>query len=104
MDTLNALLANVQVWGALLGIVTPLATALVQQPGWSRKRRQVVGVACSVLVGVATVGAAGELGDTSTVLTTLPLVAAAAQVAYTRLWQPKGVAPVIERASSPRTL
>lgn len=97
---MNGLLTDTALWGVVLGILLPLATAVVQQPKWSKRTRTIVGVAASIVVGFATVAANGDLTAGLTAPATVAAVVAAAQLAYTKLWQPAQIAPLIEDATS----
>lgn len=88
-------------WGLILGVVTPWLTAIVQQPRWSNGLRAVVGAVISVLVGIGTCLANGDIHSGQTVLATIAVVLVAAQATYSQLWKPTGVAGAIESATSP---
>lgn len=89
-------------WGLIFGVVTPLLTSLVQQPKWSSGLRAVVGALVSVLVGVGTCLANGDIHNGQTVLSTIAVVLVAAQATYSQLWKPTGVSPALESATSPK--
>lgn len=99
MDLLNnpAVLALIV---TLLGVFTPLLTAVVQQPAWTKNVRQAVGVAVSVVVGFLTVVGSGALSGPIDTVAVVTAVVIAAKVAYDKLWQPTGVAPTIEYATA----
>jgi hypothetical protein len=88
-------------WGLLLGVLTPIATSIVQQPRWSSSVRAVIGAIVSVIVGVVTVLASGDISDTSTLLQTVAVTLVAAWSSYRGFWKPTGVAPVLETKTSP---
>lgn len=90
-------------WGLILGVLTPLAVSLIQQPRWSQAVRAIVHVIASVVVGAVTVLANGQIGDGSTWLTTIAVVFVSSSAAYGFLWKPTGVSPKIEAATSPGT-
>lgn len=89
-------------WALILGVLTPLVVAVVQQPTWPQPVRAVISLLAAVIVGVVTVLANGGLSDTSGWLGIIALVLVASQTAYRNLWKPLGVAPAIEGATSPR--
>lgn len=91
-----SLFADAALWGLILGLLTPLVTAVAQQPWFSHRTRQIVGVVVSVIVGLVTVLAQGEIGNTPVTVTTVLAVIVAAQAAYTRLWQPSHLTERIE--------
>lgn len=86
------LLSDTAGWGLLVGLVTPYATAVVQQPGWSGRTKRIVAVAVAVAVGVATCLANGTLLDGSTVLGTIAAVLISSQAVYARLARPSAAA------------
>lgn len=98
---LNELLSNTALWGLLLGLVTPLATAVVQRPGWSARTRTLVGHGVSLLVGALTVLASGEIENGTVTAATLFAVLAASKIAYTQVWQRTPVTDTIEYATTP---
>lgn len=94
------LLNNTALWAALLGLLTPLVTAIAQQPGWSKPVRTVVGVLVSAAVAVVTLLSTGQITDLAVTAPTLLLVIAVAQVSYKTLWQRTGVTDLIEVGTS----
>ncbi|WP_327074448.1 hypothetical protein OG196_31910 [Kitasatospora purpeofusca] len=94
------LLNDTEAWGLLLGAVTPWATALVQQPHWTKPVRALVGALASGIVGVITVLARGDIAHAQTALTTVALAVVASKTFYDGLWQHTGAA-ALERATAP---
>lgn len=89
-------------WALVVGALTPVLVAAVNQPRWTRQTRQVVAVVVAVLVGLVTVivqGAADFSAEGAVI--TIAAVVGAAQAAYAVLWRPTGVAPAVMRATSP---
>ncbi|MFJ8043782.1 hypothetical protein ACIRBX_25100 [Kitasatospora sp. NPDC096147] len=95
MNVLN----DTEAWGLLLGAATPWATALIQQPTWSKPTRAVVGALTSAAVGIITVLARGDIAHAQTALTTVALTVVASKAFYDGLWQHTG-AGALERATS----
>lgn len=96
-----SLLANTALWSVVLGVLTPLLTAVAQQPGWSRRTRTIVGVGTSVLVGVVTLLATGGISDGTSVVAGLVIVVTSAETAYRTFWRGSGITDTIEYATSP---
>ncbi|MGW4891049.1 hypothetical protein ACWEQL_02100 [Kitasatospora sp. NPDC004240] len=94
------ILNDTEAWGLLLGAVTPWATALIQQPQWTKPVRAVVGAVASAVVGVVTVLARGDIAHAQTALTTVALAIVASKTFYDGLWQHAG-AGALERATAP---
>ncbi|ROR42938.1 hypothetical protein [Kitasatospora cineracea] len=95
MEILN----DTEAWGLLLGALTPWATALIQQPAWSKPLRAVVGTLLSAIVGTVTVLARGDIAHAQTALTTIALTVVASKTFYDGLWQHTGAA-ALEQATS----
>ena len=97
-----SILADTASWALLAGVLTPLLTSLIQQPRWSPRARTVVAVVVSIAVGVMTLLASGAFKDgAQTILSTIALVVVASAAAHKNIWQPAGVTPAIEKATSP---
>lgn len=94
---------DIDTWALLLGVLSPLAIAVIQQPRWSPVARWFVGWLCALIIGAVTCLASGVLDQPSTVLRVCVLVLVAAQAAYVG-WQKSGVVPAIERATSPSAI
>jgi hypothetical protein len=95
-------MTNVQMWAIIVGFFSPLVVALIQQPTWSLKLRAVVGFLAAAVFGTGTAYFAGDFNGASLVSGIL-LVLVSAIASYKGLWQPTGVAPRIETATSPST-
>lgn len=91
-------------WGLIAGAVTPLLTAVVQQPRfkWSSRTRALVGAGISIVVGLLTCLANGDLhvSEGQTILSTIAVVLVTSISTYKGLWKPTGVAGGIESATS----
>lgn len=95
-------MTNVQMWAIIVGFLTPLVVALIQQPTWIPAVRAVVGFLAAVVFGTGTAYFAGDFNGTSWVTGVL-LVLVSAISTYKGFWQPTGIAPRIETATSPST-
>lgn len=100
---LDALQGNTQLAGLLVGLFTPLLTAVAQRPGFSTRKRTAIGVGTSLVLGTLTVAAAGKLSvdDGATILATLGTVVVGAEAAYSKFWQQRGTTQRIEYATTP---
>lgn len=98
---MNDLLTDSTSWALILGVLTPLIVAVVQQPKWTPKVRALVGLAAAVVIGFVSVLASGDLDDTQSLLGVIALVFVASSSAYKALWKPTGVARAIETTTSP---
>lgn len=90
-------------WGLMLGVITPLLTAVAQQPRWSSRTRAIIGAIVSIAVGGVTCLAKGDITNGQTLLSTIAVVLVAAQATYSQLWKPTGVAGALENATSTGT-
>lgn len=98
---MSALLAQPPVWAPLLvGLLSPLLTAVVQQPHWSNRVRVAIGAAAAVVLGGVTALADGSATHAGSLLATVMAVLVASQTAYHSLWKPAGFAQAIEVATS----
>lgn len=95
------LLASMQSWGLILGVLSPILISVVQQPSWSGQVRTLVGVVVSLAIGVLTVLANGG-ADLKDWLATLALVLVASQATYRGIFKPSGAADAIEKVTSLR--
>lgn len=89
---------------AAVGVFMPMVIAVVMRPTWSKRARLVVAMVTSLLAGLGTVYAAGQLNTELTpgnILVSLMAVVAAAQVTFDKFWKPLGVTSAVERATTP---
>lgn len=93
-----------QAWGLILGFLTPLLVALVNQPRFTPTQKRLISVFISILVGVINLLVQGALSrwslDLTDLLANFALVLGAAQAAYALLWKPTGVSDKVEAATS----
>jgi hypothetical protein len=87
-------------WALILGVISPLFLSIIQQPGWSRTIRSIVTLFASIIIGIVTVLANGGMDDVSGVLGIIALVLVAANTAYRNFWEPTGITPAVESATS----
>ena len=87
-----------------VGSVLPLLTAVLQRPHWSDRARTVIGVLLSVLAGAATYLATEglDVSSPSRIVGVIVGVVLAAASSYKTVWKPSGIAPAIERATTPK--
>lgn len=103
MQVLPDLSNDLLMWNLLVGFLLPNAVAVVNQPGWSRATKAVWTLIVCVLAGAGTAwfnGAFTGRGVVSSIL----VIAVLALVTYQTIWKPSGIAPAIERATSPDPL
>lgn len=86
-----------------VGPLLPLLVAVVQQPNWSPRVRSIASVVISILAGTVTyVADAGlDFSNPPAIVAVIVGTILASNVAYKTIWQPTGVAPAIEYATSP---
>lgn len=101
---MNAI-SSVQAWAIILGLITPLVTAVVKRPGMSKQAVQIISLAVAVVIGTGNLIVQGLLSNidwsVSTVVASVVAVIGASQAAYALLWKPTGVEPAIDSATSP---
>lgn len=93
-------MSNAGLWAAALGYVLPLAIAFVNQPRWAA---WVKGLLMLVVASGDGLGTAyfNDSFHGKTVVSSVLIAAIAIGVAYHTLWKPSGIAPALERATSP---
>ena len=91
---------NLTMWSLVVGFLSPAVIAILQRPTWSKERRTLLAAAFSIVGGLVTAWLGGEL-DGAGVTTAVLTVAVATITFYKGLWQPAGVAQLIENATSP---
>ena len=94
---------SIQAVSLLLGMVTPLAVSVVSQPRWTATQKRILSILIAVIVGSINMLLRSEflLGGVGDALANIVLVVGASQAAYSLLWKPTGVAPALEKATSP---
>ncbi|MFJ5121951.1 hypothetical protein [Kitasatospora sp. NPDC088548] len=101
---LNTLVLNSAGYGAAAGAALPLVASVVLRPHWSPEVKHWIVMALSVVSGLATVAAQGQItSDYSpgAVIAAVAAVYAASQLAYIGLWHRTGLPQRIETATSP---
>jgi hypothetical protein len=92
---------NLVMWGLVVGFFMPILISVVQQPSWSQSVRSVVMFAASAIAGFGTAWFEGRLNGVD--ITTAILIVMVTTIAtYKGFWQPNGVSPKIEVATSPK--
>lgn len=88
-------------WGVFAGVFTPILVSIAQRKTWSGPSRTLVGVGISIVIGILTCLADGTFTHTKTLLATVAAVTLVSVTTYHGLWKPSGVAPAIEKATTP---
>ncbi|MGV9427046.1 hypothetical protein ACWDO7_22520 [Streptomyces sp. NPDC003656] len=92
---------NAELWAAALGYLLPPVIAVVAQPRWHGWAKGLLMLLVAGADGVGTAYFNDEL-TARPVVTGVLTAAVAIGLAYHTLWRPSGIAPAIERATSPR--
>lgn len=95
MGTSNAVL-----WASALGYVLPLAIAFIAQPRWASWVKGAFMLVVAAGDGLGTAYFTDQFHGKS-VVTCVLVAAIAIGVAYHTVWKPSGIAPAVERATSP---
>lgn len=95
--------ANGAVLGILIGALVPPITSVIQNPRWSKRHRTIVAGITALVVGTVTAVVSGAVTDPSNLSVVIIAVWISAEATYEKLWQPSGVAKVIELATTRRT-
>lgn len=98
-------MSDLQMWELVVGFLSAtFILPVIQQPRWSEKIRAGVTFAYSVVVGLATAyfaDAFNGIHDVKTGISAVLLMLVSAVASYKGFAKPFGVAPAIERATSP---
>lgn len=95
MDKTVEVVTDAQMWALIVGFLSPLLIAVVQQPRWSNRFRVLVTVVWSAVAGAGTAYFAGEFSGRGVVSAGL-VVCVTAIATYSNLWKPSRIAPMIE--------
>jgi phosphotransferase system glucose/maltose/N-acetylglucosamine-specific IIC component len=85
----------------VVGSLLPNLIAVAIQPGWRKEVRGLAAFGICIVAGTVVAVLQGEIGDGRTLAASVVGVLVTSQVLYTTLWKPSGIAPIIERATSP---
>jgi uncharacterized membrane-anchored protein len=91
---------SLEMLSALVGSLLPMLVAVVNRSHWAPSVKGLVVVASSIVAGLVTAWLNGQLTGLRWTESAL-IIAGAAVVAYKHFWQPTGIAPAIERATTP---
>lgn len=98
-------MTDLQMWELVVGFLSAtFVLPVIQQPRWSEKVRALVTFLYSVVVGLGTAyltGAFEGVHDVRTGVSSVLLMLVTAVASYKGFAKPTGVAPAIERATSP---
>lgn len=88
-------------WGVFAGVFTPLLISVAQRKTWTGATRTLVGVGISIVIGILTCLSDGTFTHTKTLLATVAAVTLVSVTTYKGLWKPSGIAPALEKATTP---
>lgn len=100
INTTNELVNLAALNGVIAFLSATFILPLIQQPNWSAKVRSAVTFVYSLVIGLVTVWAMGDLTPTKAAASVL-MVFTVAITTYKGFSQPSGIAPAIENATSP---
>jgi uncharacterized membrane protein YqaE (UPF0057 family) len=96
-------MTNLQMWSLIAGFFLPPIQAFVQQSHWSSVLRAIVNFVSCLLVAAGVAYFNGSLTGKSWVQAALVVVVATIAT-YHGLWKPTTIAPIIETATTPKTV
>lgn len=102
MEVLPDLSNDMLMWNLVVGFLLPNGVAVVNQPRWSPIAKGIVTLIIVTLVGAGTAYFHGELTGRG-IVSSILVVAVLTIVTYQTLWKPSGIAPAIERGTSPNS-
>lgn len=89
-----------QAISAAVGFLLPLLVSVVIRSSWPGWAKGCVVIASSIVAGVVTAWASGDLTG-KTITECVIVVVSFAIGAYKAFWQPTGIGPALERATEP---
>jgi hypothetical protein len=96
---------DLEMWNLIVGFLSAtFVLPVIQQPGWSDRRRSAVTFVFCLVVGLGTAfftDAFAQVNDARAGITSVLLTLVAAIASYRGFAKPIGVAPAIEHATSP---
>lgn len=99
MEILPDITNDLLMWNALVGAVLPAVIAFINQYHWSPQAKGIVSLLVSILAAGGTAWFNGAFTGRG-VLSSILVVATLAYNTYRTFWQPSGIAPAIEKATS----
>lgn len=85
------------------GVLLPALIAVVVRSNWPSWAKGVVAAGSSIVMGFLVALLSGQL-DGKTWMQSALVIFGAAQVAYKVWWEPTGIAPAIEKATTPKVI
>lgn len=95
-------MTDLNMWAMIVGFLLPPIVAVIQRPTWTASARTVITALVCLVVAFVTVFLQGNVHSGRQLVTTALLVLVTSIATYRGFWKPSGVAPVIERATSPK--
>ncbi len=92
---------NLQMWSLIVGFLSPIVLAIIQQPTWKRPLRAFVTFVWALLAGAGTAYFTGDFNGRSFVTCVL-IVMVTTISTYVGFWKRTGIAPGVEGATSGR--
>lgn len=99
MDNSLEVITDAQMWALVVGFISPLLIAVVQQPRWRGPIRVLVTLGWAVVTAFGTAYFTGEFSGRG-VLSCFLVIAVTAISSYQSIWVPTRIAPAIEARTS----
>lgn len=96
-------MTNLMMWSLIVGFFMPPVQAVIQQTNWSSQVRAGVNFVACAIAGAGVAFFQGDFTGRRFVESALVVLVTTIAV-YKGTWQPTGVAPTIEKATSPSSL
>jgi hypothetical protein len=97
-------MTSAEMWAAVVAFLLPPVIALIQQEGWSERRKAIVAFGAAIVAGLGTTYFAGtlvfEAGNLMNILTNCLIVFLGAIAFYSEFWKKTGIAPKIQTATT----
>lgn len=92
-------MSNLAMWSVVVGFFLPAVIAVIQQPTWSQGVRAAVTFVVALVAGAGTAYFNGDLSGADWVSASLIILVSSIAI-YKGLYQPTGIGPKIETATS----
>ena len=96
-------MTNLVMWSLVVGFFMPPIQAVIQQTNWSDKVRAAVNFVACVVAGAGVAFFQGDFTGRRFVESALVVLVTAISV-YKGTWKPTGIAPAIEKKTSPNNV
>jgi len=95
-------MTDLQMWALVVGFLSPIVLAIINQPTWSAPVKSFVAFVWSAIVAAVTLWLSPNSFDGKNLISTFLLVFVTAVATYRGFWKTSNIAPQIQAATSPK--